>query len=107
MCSYSIPFHGYDKGWCGTFTRGNEAVLEPSGGISLLISIVPLDIFSFSVLLPVTEPVEINLPSVTGWYLKRHLHPACCKFFFKLHQQMVFWGKQSIEAMTSFELPKL
>lgn len=82
MCSESIPFHGYDKGWCGTFTRGNVAVLEPSGGITLLISIVPLDIFSFSVPLPVTEPVEIHLPSVTGWYLNRHLLLAGCKFFF-------------------------
>lgn len=101
MCSYSIPFHGCDKDWCGIFTRGNVAVLEPSGGITLLISIVPLDIFSFSVPLPVTEPVEIHelveihLPSVTGWYLNRHLHPACCKllvFFFFLSCTNNFFG---------------
>lgn len=81
MCSYCIPFHGYDKGWCGTFTRGNVAVVEPSGGITLLIPIVPLEIFSFPVPLPVTEPGEIHLLSVTGWYLNRYLHLACCKFF--------------------------
>lgn len=79
MCSYCIPFHGYDKGWCGTFTRGNVAVLEPSGPITLLISIVLLDIFPFSVPLPLTEAAEIHLPSVTDWYLNRYLYPACCK----------------------------
>lgn len=74
------------------FTRENVVALEPSSGISLLISIVPLDIFSFAVPLPVTEPVKIHLASVTGWYLNRHLHPASWNFFFKPHQQR-FFGK--------------
>jgi len=39
------------------FTSENAVALEPSGGISPIISIVLLDIFSFSVPLPVTEPV--------------------------------------------------
>lgn len=52
MCCYSIPFHGYDKVQAA-FTGENAAALELSGGISPLISIVPLDIVSLSV----TEPV--------------------------------------------------
>lgn len=37
------------------FTREDVVALEPSGAISLFVSIVPSDVFS--VPLPVTEPV--------------------------------------------------